>query len=330
MRFLSGKELLPEIRTIITGGDALKLAVAYWGRGAVDRLGIGQGVDVKIICDLRSGACDPDELRKLSEWSGKVRMRDGWHAKVYWTPNAGVVCSANASANGLGEEGDEVNDVLEAGILITDAAVLRGIEDWFDRNWSDSLPVKERDLEEARRRRTERRRRRPIRGLKAPSLLELLKQDSSWFTERGMRLVFYHGQDVSDEAKAVFDKDAAELYDEAERNQTPYYEVTTAWLVSPGEIILDFTRGARGAVYFNGIWKVLDDAEPFRDIPEGGKIVLLRKTETPFGLSFPQNEQEEVISMLKDYYREQHPKEDEHGNLLDVPLDQLFEAIGRQ
>ena len=80
-------------------------AVAFWGRGA-EELTRGIGHDnVKIICNLKSGGTNPYVIEVLQHQN--VRQNDLLHAKVYLGDNAAIVCSANASANGLGFEGRE-------------------------------------------------------------------------------------------------------------------------------------------------------------------------------------------------------------------------------
>lgn len=169
------------------------MAVAFWGAGASDRLRPMSGG--RILCDLGSGACNPSEIRALIKRGYEVRTRDGMHAKVYLSSSAAIVCSANASANGLGLEGNEVQDDLphspgnEAGYLVTKPQVLASIRDWFEELWADpatfavppSSPLLLAAEAEWRRRRPAR----PVRRLSGEiGLLEAFRTDPRVFDDR--------------------------------------------------------------------------------------------------------------------------------------------------
>jgi hypothetical protein len=66
---------------------------------------------VRILCDACSGACNPDELAKLLEGRFDLRTRNGLHAKVVITSVSVIIGSANASANRLGQESEEANNL---------------------------------------------------------------------------------------------------------------------------------------------------------------------------------------------------------------------------
>ena len=76
------------------------------------------GKNVRIICDLLSGACNPVEIEKLKGLDGvRVRTRDRLHAKVWIGGNDVIVGSANASHNGLpGDDEDAANASIEAAV----------------------------------------------------------------------------------------------------------------------------------------------------------------------------------------------------------------------
>ena len=112
---LGGLAAEREIKNLLSTCSRARLAVAYWGSGAVARLGLDavdtRTVDIEITCDLRSGACNPKEIDKLIKLFGpdRVRTRDGLHAKAWITDAGCVLGSSNASANGLGHEADETH-----------------------------------------------------------------------------------------------------------------------------------------------------------------------------------------------------------------------------
>lgn len=153
--FIPGTGLAAEVRKLIAQGGPIRAGVAFWGKGAIAELGLAEaaGRDVKIVCDLMSGGCNPDEITKLLEIfvSENVLRRDGLHAKVWLADNAAIVDSSNASANGLGFEGSELAAAIEANVLVADMATLGSIRSWFDQNVLEgSQPITDPDLEIAR------------------------------------------------------------------------------------------------------------------------------------------------------------------------------------
>lgn len=189
--FLTGKSLGEGIQRLCRESDGLCLAVAFWGAGASDRLRPVSGS--RILCDLGSGACNPSEIRALIKRGCEVRTRDGMHAKVYLSPSAAIVSSANASANGLGLEGNEVQDDLpnrpgnEAGYLVTEPQALASIRDWFEELWADpaTSSVKESTLRLAEAEWKRRRPARPVRRLSGEiGLLKAFRTDPRVFDDR--------------------------------------------------------------------------------------------------------------------------------------------------
>jgi hypothetical protein len=110
--FLTGSNVVPDLKELIARADWVRVAVACWGAGSRALFDFGKAAnkDVKIVCDLMSGACNPDEVESLIGFFGddRVLTLDGLHAKVWLTEHGAIVGSSNASANGLGLEGDEL------------------------------------------------------------------------------------------------------------------------------------------------------------------------------------------------------------------------------
>src|SRR4051794_11288172 len=105
----SGKEFLDEkaasvaIARLLRESETAKLAIAFWGHGAINKLGLERReLNVEAICNLESGSCNPFEVRRLWRLKGvRLKTHPHLHAKVYWTPRRAVLGSSNASANGL-------------------------------------------------------------------------------------------------------------------------------------------------------------------------------------------------------------------------------------
>ena len=159
MSLLSGADLRDAI-TRVLHGKIVFCAVAFWGKGAEDIIGMRQNHEIKLICNLRMGGTDPNVIEKLIKSGATVQQNDRLHAKVYIGDKQAIVASANASINGLGLEGDELAGWIETGVQVPAEDALP----WFNEIWNQSRPILPRDIEEARRLFRERAVVKPTRG----------------------------------------------------------------------------------------------------------------------------------------------------------------------
>jgi hypothetical protein len=154
MRFIAGRELTAVMRQTVKEGKEIKAAIAYWGADALKLLGLNpRRSNVKAICCLQKGKSDPAVVAKFEK---RIRQNDRLHAKVLWTPVGAIVGSANASSNGLPEEEDRANSLIEAGIYVDDANTLKSINSWFEAQFKRARHVTKRDLKLAKEARDQR------------------------------------------------------------------------------------------------------------------------------------------------------------------------------
>ena len=213
--FLANSALTGQVRSALASAKTAKIAVAFWGEEALKRLGLDRRKrSIKIICNLESGACNPDEIKLLKKRGFEIRTNRRLHAKVFWTPNAVIAGSANASTNGLAIEGKEGDGWFEAGIVTREARVVTDASRWFDKLWTDTdtRDILPRDLKLADEKWEPRREIRPgrLRGLsktRQQSILEILKRDPDFFKDRKIFVTAYT-ELQSKPAKQVF-KDVA-------------------------------------------------------------------------------------------------------------------------
>lgn len=144
-------EIVLAARAIVAGGRC-DIAVAFWGRGAVDALSLrNAAVGTRILLNADSGACNPSELQLLLNLPNlEVKNARRLHAKVL-LGDVMLVGSANLSANGLGFEGKETSGWQEACALLEDANVIATSRLWFDSIWDTSEPLDENVIERARK-----------------------------------------------------------------------------------------------------------------------------------------------------------------------------------
>jgi hypothetical protein len=319
--FLSGSDIRNRIIELVADSNKMDCAVAFWGRGASELFASrSPKLRIRIICDLMSGACNPIVIRDLLSIGVQIKLVDGMHAKVYWTPSGVIVGSANASANGLGEEGaDETYDKTEVDLYTDDPTVLKDTSDWFDKQWIAGTPVDEPLLQRADELWMRRRANRPVRSGNS-SLLGLLRDNPEWFRERPMRLVVYKGEDISEEARVKWEEEKHRLYDAKSlrryEDELPLYEDRTRWNIPKGEYVLDYS------LTFRGLWRVRQE-NAFVRIGRNHRLILLDKLNTPpFGLHFPRQEQIELGKQIKRVLDERGRTLDKHGNYLDLRLDE--------
>jgi hypothetical protein len=145
LKFIKGDELPKAFKALMETTGRADMAVAYWGTGAESDLSIEKD-RARIVCNLESGACNPDEIERLRNVA-QVKTHAKLHAKCYLTEAGVIIGSSNASTNGLAMDGsglDEANLVTDDPEIIRDAAV------WFEEIWTKAKKVTDPDLKRAR------------------------------------------------------------------------------------------------------------------------------------------------------------------------------------
>lgn len=147
MSFVHGANLTEAIQRVVRVGPA-DVAVAFWGNGACEKLGLPTDLhDYRIACDARSGACSPATIKELL-WRGAMVVDvASLHAKVYCSSAGMVVASANASGNGLSEDTLE-SAGLEAGFFVNSDVDITRAREWLDKIFQAGTPLTEADLPE--------------------------------------------------------------------------------------------------------------------------------------------------------------------------------------
>jgi PLD-like domain len=277
--------------------DQAKLAVAYWGEGAARELGLSKRtVSTRIICDLWSGRCNPDEIKSLLSYGAIIRTLDKLHAKVYWTPTVVVIGSNNASTNGLGFEGSEARSNVELSAAIYDREFVETVRNWFEEQWAKSEPVDCESAEDARPFWEAAQRDRPTQSSK--TLLRGLAQGSLRLRNASIWVAAHSGIPPERPVQRVFQNEGRRRYTDRELREVqdyyPYYQDTSGcWPVEPGHVILDFELKIRsGLPEFGGMWRVRSDpfiAAPTERYPRS-RIVLCDMINDYRGMRLPQRE----------------------------------------
>jgi hypothetical protein len=258
MKLLDETSALEAIHTLLAGADHARLAVAFWGKGAIGRLGLDRpGLSLEILCNLDSGACNPAELRKLLDLPGiELRSDPALHAKVYWTAGGAVLGSSNASANGLALESGAATGWHEANISITDPDVLTDIDAWFTGLFQAGYSVRTDDLDRAALIWKARTRQAPTGRRLASSLFEAWQTAPRHAIWKRVKVVWWR-EDLSPEDHAWID---GEIADGRLDSAVGAYE---GWNdhIAPGDLLIDFDVSGKKPA-FSGTWKA---------VPGGGR-----------------------------------------------------------
>ncbi len=321
-KFLAEDEILVAIGEVLERTETADLAVAYWGRGAATEIGLDQSrAKVRVVCDLFSGACCPDEIKRLiGRLNTEVRCLAGLHAKVWLTPSQIIVGSANASANGLGFMGRELRGNQEACILTDDTYIINKSQQWFERIWSMSAIVDEKDLEIARLRWNERRSQRfssmIINNNINDTLLHRVLNGFPFPKPRSLKISLAEQERVSGNALNRFDYIREKYYphlgnQKIEDKDLPFIEeITDEIFLEDGAltrygkkyvgstVILFNYEESSGAKYM-GMWKI-KPREEWQELEGGTCLVLCDRVTVYEGVPFTDEEAIKLKFLLDD------------------------------
>ncbi len=189
MKFLDEKAARIAIAKRVADSRRCRLAVAFWGVGAAQRLGLSErSGETEIICNLAMGGTNPAEIEAMLALGIKVRQADDLHAKVYLFDDAVIIGSSNASSNGLSFQETDGLGWREANMLVEDPLIVRTVEDWMSR--LETRPITEEDLKAAMAVWRQRRSQAPPPPCPS-SLLEMLRSDPGYFADREAWLLLY-------------------------------------------------------------------------------------------------------------------------------------------
>ena len=325
MRFLTGADIQTEVRAIASRTGDILAAVAYWGSGAADRTALTQQDrpgNVRVICDLLSGACNPAEIEVLRKLGITVKTLDRLHAKVWIGGNDVIVGSANASRNGLPGDGEHGANV-EAATLSQDPRLALALTAWFEEQWKASSAIEDRHLEQARQL-WKRRAKSGGRGFSSSLTEEMLKPGSrDRFS--GLRLIASLEEEASTEAEEFVGGNAGLYYTDDQwqefGDENPWYEWLLAdpeWAHLPGTVFADFNCPAEGEEFaFSGFWQIRQGPNIALD---QARVTLLNKLPHFAGYSLSRHEQASLAWMIREVVAERNHQTDDFGSYIDESL----------
>ena len=328
--FVTSVDYEDAVRTILAEPGETSMAVAFWGRGSQVLLDGRRGT-TRIICNLKSGATNPEPIELLRKMTNvQLRQHNRLHAKVVLSRGSALVGSANVSSNGLNLEGEELRGWEEAGVLTRNAEDVQVVKSWFDALWLKSRSVKDEDIEEARikwqRRRASRvdtQGKRPNQGF---DLRTLSKADLS---DRSVVVAIYRDW-VSQEAKVAYRAKHKELTGApvAESARLPPMYENWPSLPKDGQII-DVYYGKRSVKCFGVFTRTLNIKFKYKD-KASGHLAICRKDTDVFGHKFQSSEAARFAAVLKPHieliWNSKLAVGDEDGRI--VPLAEVARICG--
>jgi hypothetical protein len=250
--FLDEVGALAKVKELFGRAKQAKIAVAFWGRDAVETLGIDRpSLEVDIVCNLDSGACNPFEIEKLQ----KLRPdRPVWsdprlHGKLYWTPHGIVVGSSNASTNGLAVE-EGLAGWAEANVFSDASNLIKATLEWFNARKNASYEITDTHLRLAEAI-WKKRAQSASPGIQLTGDLGAAVRSASANPVWSKIKLAIYSEDLSKEAKKQI-KD-----DRATNPALKDYDVYESWhdAIEADDWLLDFRLGDTKAA-FGGYWRV--------------------------------------------------------------------------
>lgn len=254
MQFLDEREALKAVRDVLEETETATIAVAFWGAGAIDSLGLRkQWRSLRIVCNLESGACNPSEIEDLINLGAGVEVRSDprLHGKVYLTGTQLLLGSSNASSNGLVVEGPTLSGWAEANILTTDDALISRVAKWCEERFQVAGPITSEKLELARAAWRARRAASPVAGGLSKDLLASVRSQPDHCAFRTIKLVQW-ARAATTHATQVHEK---AIEGDQSLVGTDFYEGWGADM-SVGDWLIDFDATTNPAS-FTGYWQVV-------------------------------------------------------------------------
>ena len=320
--FVNGHELSQQLADALQNAKTARLAVAFWGRGAADRLGIKDksGVRMQVVCNLMTGGTNPHEIRTLLSRGVDVRQLNDLHAKLGVIDDLSFLGSSNMSTNGLGAEGAEAG-WREGNVIYNNAK--SEIVDMFESFWDNASKIEEADLISAAAAWAARRRgdAAAAAAIGRNTLVEVLRTAPEQLDALNVRMVVYDTMTDKDELAILnsADEHARQIYGEAFEAYWDWESMTTE---AANAYLVDYdwpSRGriARGALYHR-------DAKKFHDFTENDETFhVAYPVDTIEGIAFGASDKVAIRAAFHEYVRNGNVGEDDGQRTYNFPISEL-------
>lgn len=269
---MTGPALAKRLKTAISAEFEINLAVAFWGGNAAKELGLVQGRNARVICNLMSGGTNPGVIRELQENGIEVRKHATLHSKMGVVGEGlSFVGSSNMSANGLGFEGSEQSGWEETNVVFDHAD--SDLSARFEELWSQSTSISAADLDAAYERWSLRRTfatQSESYSVEPPtSIWQAIAQNDERLRSSPCVVAYY--QEMEPQAAKVFRKAVEAIWEKYGEGPDAYQD----WEDLPYGYLLNAERQLEPPYDIADItvWKRISDLKPFKH--EGKKYQIV-------------------------------------------------------
>lgn len=200
-----------------------------------------------------------------------------------------VSCSANASANGLGEEGGEIDANLEAGFVSENEECREAARIWFDKLFARAKVVNDDDLDAIIKLWKKRRSGRPVRS-PALSLFDMMHSQDPTLEDRSIKIAVYTTEEIPADVTDSYRASEYYRFETYNENDPPYFWDAADWNVDIGDHLISFEQD-NGKVDFSQSWRVVG-------LIEKGGIIALEKVPDLLGQALRSSDTKKVAKAL--------------------------------
>lgn len=103
-----------------------------------------------------------------------------------------------------------------------------------------------------------------------------------------------------------------------------FYEDFKEWNVVAGEYILDYNFPVDSADLTSGIlYRVIKNDS----LPSGQNVILLKKVNDAYGVSFHEADLKKMRHALSEYIKHRKPEENKYGNIVEIKFEELRKEL---
>lgn len=320
--FVNGPMLLKCLQTALLNSEKADFAVAFWGKGAADALGIKGGKEIRIVCNLMSGGTNPHEIRILRERGASVRQLNDLHAKLGVIDDLSFIGSSNMSTNGFGIEGASV-PWQEANVVFGNAR--DEIKKMFKAYWGAAVEIEDAHLVAAERVWAARRKENAVSAacLGGQSLIEFLRAAPEHLDALNVRMVVY--DEVTNQDDQAILNDATE---QAHQTYGSIFDVYWDWdsMTTDAAIsyLVDYEWPNGGKIEGGTLYR--RDQNAFADFKdkEGNTFHVAYKVKSIEGIQFGAEDKAAICEAFHEYVNAGAKGEGEKGqHAYNFPISEL-------
>ncbi|MEJ6397305.1 phospholipase D family protein [Yoonia sp. 208BN28-4] len=318
--FVNGSELNQRLSAALGSGVDADFAVAFWGAGAAEALGIQDGSGMRIVCNLVSGGTNPSEIRTLRMLGADVRQLNDLHAKIGVIGDMSFVGSSNMSTNGLGAEG---NDTGWREVNVVYGNVRTEIARMFETFWQAATKINEADLEAAAAAWARRQQGNAVVAARRGdrSLVDVLLTAPAELDALNVRMVVYDTvTDANDLAVLeIGDRQARDQYGQAFETYWDWDSMTTDAATA---YLVDYDWPARGEIARGMLYR--RNAGDFPDFEQNGETFhAAYEIDHIEGITFGKADRALIRRAFHAYVRDGASGEEEEQRAYNFPISEL-------